>query len=130
MTNPPAQRPPLVLLIDDEPDIRDSLRFFLEDYEFDVLEAENGKQGIEVITQSKPDIVLCDLRMPEMDGLQVLAAIKQQTPPPPVIIISGTAMSEELEEALLMGAFSYMQKPIIDLTVLLTEIQKALKLPT
>ncbi|MBI9091700.1 MAG: response regulator [Desulfobacterium sp.] len=118
---------PLVLLIEDEISIRNSLTIFLEDYGFDTQEAEDGKDGLAMIQAIDPDIVLCDLRMPGMDGMEVLATVQQIRPGLPVIIISGTSLGEEIEEAIKMGAFAYIVKPIVDLTELLDKIQQALE---
>ncbi len=68
-----------VLVIDDEDSIRQSFKNFLEDYEFDVTIAENGKVGIEKFDDKKPDLVLVDLRMPELDGLGVLKYISEKS---------------------------------------------------
>lgn len=119
-------RPPLVLIIDDEPDIRSSIRYLLEDYEYDVLEASDGGEGLEMCREHTPDMVLCDLRMPGMDGLQVLSALQRTSPQTPVIVITGTAISEDVEEALRMGATSYLVKPIIDLNILLKQVDSVL----
>jgi DNA-binding NtrC family response regulator len=118
---------PLVLLIEDESSIRNSLSIFLEDYGFETQEAEDGEEGLAMIQTIDPDIVLCDLRMPGMDGMEVLAAVQQIRPGLPVIIISGTILGEEIEKAIKMGAFAYIVKPIIDLTELLEIIQQALE---
>ncbi len=85
-----AERP-TVLVIDDERPIRETLTAYLEDSDFRVIQAENGRVGIEQCSRHQPDVVLCDLRMPEMDGLEVLAAVKRQFPEMPIIVVSGIA---------------------------------------
>lgn len=121
------QKLPVVLTIDDEPAVRESFRHFLEDYDYVVLEAENGRVGLEMFAHHQPDLVLVDLRMPELDGLEVLTAIRQCVPDMPVIVISGTGMIRDVVEALHLGAWDYLLKPIEDLSVLLHAVEKALE---
>lgn len=116
-----------ILTIDDEENIRDSFRLFLEDFDFRVIEAGNGREGLEVFTSEKPDLVLCDLRMPEIDGLEVLEKIHQTSPDTPVIVISGTGIIGDAIEAIRRGAWNYLLKPIQDMSVLLHAINQALE---
>ena len=74
---------PRILSIEDELTVRRSIVAFLEDSGFETLEADNGKTGIELFHAEQPDLVLCDLRMPEVDGLQVLADVIQTAPETP-----------------------------------------------
>ena len=116
-----------ILTIDDEPYIRQSIRTYLEDYGFIVFEAENGKKGLEVFEAQRPDLVLLDLRMPEMDGLQVLEILKERSPDTPLVVASGTGNITSVVEALRLGAWDYIFKPIEDMTVLHHSIQKCLR---
>lgn len=116
-----------ILTIDDESYIRQSIRTFFEDYGFNVFEAENGKKGLEVFEQEKPDLVLLDLRMPEMDGLQVLEILKETAPETPLVVASGTGNITAVVEALHLGAWDYILKPIEDMSVLYHSVQKCLK---
>jgi PAS domain S-box-containing protein len=116
-----------ILTIDDEAYIRQSIRTYLEDYEFTVFEAENGKKGIEVFDREHPDLVLLDLRMPEMDGLQVLEVLRDKAPDIPLVIASGTGNISAVVGALHLGAWDYILKPIEDLSVLYHSVQKCLK---
>ncbi len=118
---------PLILTIDDEENIRDSFRLFLEDFEYNVIEAANGRIGIEKIKQEKPDLVLCDLRMPDVDGLEVLQYIKDNSPDLPIIVVSGTGVIGDAIEAIRRGAWNYLLKPIQDMSVLLHAISQALE---
>lgn len=68
-----------ILIIDDDPAVRQSLAFFLEDQNYLTIQAENGRIGLEIFDQEKVDLVLVDLRMPEVDGLEVLARIRKIT---------------------------------------------------
>ncbi|MCP4154800.1 MAG: response regulator [bacterium] len=121
------EKNPVVLTIDDEKAIRKSFRNFLEDYDYTVLEAENGRIGLEIFEREKPDLVLVDLRMPEVDGLEVLAKVTQASPNTPIIVASGTGVMGEAVEALHLGAWDYLLKPIEDLSVLHHSVEKALE---
>jgi serine phosphatase RsbU (regulator of sigma subunit) len=116
-----------ILVIDDEAIVRDSIVAYLEDSGFDVLEAENGLEGIACFNSKQPDIVLCDLRMPAMDGLAVLKAINESNPGTPFIVVSGAGVMADVVEALRLGASDYLIKPIIDLEVLEHSILRNLK---
>ncbi|WP_396589207.1 response regulator [Bermanella sp. R86510] len=116
-----------VLVIDDESIVRDSIVTYLEDSGFDVIEATNGTEGIACFNSKTPDIVLCDLRMPNMDGLSVLQAINKSSPITPFIVISGAGVMADVVEALRLGASDYLIKPIIDLEVLEHSIKRNLR---
>ncbi len=115
-----------ILTIDDERIIRESFKAFLEDYDYKVITAENGRHGIEVFNTQKPDLILVDLRMPEMDGLEVLARLSAISDNIPKIVISGTGLITDVVEALHRGAWDYLLKPIEDMDVLLHVIEKNL----
>jgi len=125
----PNEEPSIItiLIVDDEAPIRQTMGFYLEDNGYNVLEAENGRVGLELFKQIKPDLVMVDLRMPEMDGLEVLAQITRQSPDTPVIVISGTGIIADVVEALHLGAWDYLVKPIEDLSVLRHAVRKALE---
>lgn len=114
-----------ILVIDDEVYIRDSVIGFLEDFGFDVIDAENGKIGLERFRAEQPDLVLCDLRMPEVDGLEVLASITEDAPGTPIIIVSGAGNISDTVEALRLGAWDYIIKPVQDMNVLYHAVNKA-----
>ncbi|MCP4658160.1 MAG: response regulator, partial [bacterium] len=118
---------PLVLTIDDEKAVRESFRHFLEDYDYEVLEAENGRVGLEVFERERPDLVLVDLRMPEVDGLEVLRRVPESSPETPIVVVSGTGMIGDVVEALHRGAWDYLLKPIEDLSVLRHAVDRALE---
>nr|WP_320014903.1 response regulator [uncultured Desulfobacter sp.] len=107
-----------VLVIDDEKHIRQSLADYLEDNDYDVVTAENGRQGLALISSEKPDLVLLDLRMPEMHGIDVLQQGKKIMPDLPIIVISGANRIGDVVKALRYGAWDYIEKPIQNFTVL------------
>ena len=116
-----------VLLIDDDALIRQSIAAFLSDSRFGVLQADDGPSGLEQIRSQSPDVVLLDLRMPEMDGLQVLGQIKQIDAELPVIVVTGAGVFQDAVEALRRGAFDFINKPIIDMAILEHAIGKAVE---
>lgn len=114
-----------ILIIDDEVFIRESARSFLEDYGYRILEAENGKEGLAMYREKEPDLILCDLRMPEMDGLEVLEKVTENDRETPVIIVSGAGNIVDTVEALRLGAWDYIIKPIQNMDVLHHAVNKA-----
>lgn len=116
-----------VLVIDDEAIVRESIVAYLEDSGFDVLEAENGYEGVACFNSQQPDIVLCDLRMPNMDGLTVLKQINKTHPNTPFIVVSGAGVMADVVQALRLGASDYLIKPILDMEVLEHSIIRNLK---
>ena len=116
-----------VLTIDDEAAIRKSFVSFLEDYDYTLVEAEDGAEGIEVIRNSPPDLIIADLRMPKIDGLQVLDYVKNNYPQIPVIVVSGTGNITDVIDAMHLGAWDYILKPVEDLNILLFAVKRALE---
>jgi len=115
-----------ILTIDDEMGIRKNLSAYLEDCGYRTLEAQNGSEGIEVFRRERPDVVLCDLRMPGMDGLEVLAHLQKESPDTPVIVVSGVGTLGDVVEALRRGAWDYLTKPIQDMEFLESAVRRAL----
>jgi signal transduction histidine kinase len=118
---------PKILVIDDEKYIRQSFSDYLEDLDFDVLLAENGKTGLEAMISEKPDLVLVDLIMPDMNGLELLQEGKKHLPDLPIIIISGANLIGHVVRALRYGAWDYLEKPIQDFSILGHSVDKALE---
>ena len=117
---------PRVLVIEDEELVRESFRNFLEDQLYEVFEAANGREGVELFNTCNPDVVLIDLRMPVMNGHQVLEKLVPQAPDTPLIIVSGTGHIGDTIEALHLGAWDYLLKPVADLNMLDHAITTAL----
>jgi len=113
-----------ILIIDDEKSIRHTLRDILEYEKYEIEEAENGKVGLALLTQKEFDIVLCDIKMPEMDGLEVLEKSQESGSNAQFIMISAHGNIETAVEATKKGAFDFIQKPP-DLNRLLLTIRNA-----
>ncbi len=103
-----------LLLIDDEPDILRVLSMSLRADGYEVFTAENGAAGLEAFEKENPDIVITDIKMPGMDGIEVLGKIKAREPDAEVIIITGHGDIDNAIEALKFGASDYINKPIRD----------------
>ena len=116
-----------LLIIDDDTIVRQSVVAYLEDSGFDVQEASDGPSGLEAFRKYRPDLVLTDLRMPGMDGLQVLKEIHDECPEAPVIVVSGAGVMGDVVEALRLGASDYMIKPIVDMEMLVHSVHKSLE---
>lgn len=116
-----------ILVIDDDVTVRRGITDYLEDGGFDVSQAENGPQGLEVFRKIKPDLVLIDLHMPGMSGDLVLDTLTVESPQTPTIVMAETEYMATVIEALKHGATDYVTKPITDMTVLEHAIAKALE---
>lgn len=116
---------PRILIIDDEKSIRNTLKEILEYEKFEVEIAEDGAQGLEIINSIKIDAILCDIKMPKMDGIEVLNHIMQDHPDVPVVMISGHGDIDTAVEAIKKGAFDFIQKPL-DLNRLMVTLRNAL----
>ncbi|VGO21290.1 response regulator [Pontiella sulfatireligans] len=116
-----------ILVIDDDTAVRESFCFYLEDLEYAVVQATNGREGLKLFEKAAPDIVMVDLRMPDMDGHQVLEKLSQTVPDMPLIVVSGTGRISDTVKALHNGAWDYILKPVNDLSILSHSIEKALE---
>ena len=112
MTSPaPTGDAPRVLIVDDETGILDSLRILLKNEGFIPFTAQGGRAGMEQMAELRPDIVLTDVRMPEVSGVQVLSTARQVDPEMPVILMTAQATLQSAMQAVNEGAFYYIQKP-------------------
>ncbi|HRA60869.1 MAG TPA: sigma-54 dependent transcriptional regulator [Bacteroidia bacterium] len=114
-----------ILVIDDERSIRNTLKDILEYEKYSVDLAEDGIKGIEKIKGNGFDVVLCDIKMPGMDGIEVLEQLVQISPDTPVVMISGHGNIDTAVESIKKGAFDYIEKPL-DLNRLLITIRNAM----
>ena len=117
-----------ILIIDDEAPIRRVLREILENEGYQVDEAANGMEALQHIKEQEFDAVFCDIKMPEMDGFEVLEAIRKESDVP-VIMLSGHATNENAADTIKKGAFDFIQKPP-DLNRLLMILRHALEKKT
>jgi DNA-binding NtrC family response regulator len=102
---------PSVLVVDDESGILDTLRILLRNEGFEVTTAQGGKAGLEQIRSGTHDIILSDVRMPQVSGLDILSAAREQDPMTPVILMTAQASLQSAISAVNSGAFYYIQKP-------------------
>jgi two-component system response regulator HydG len=114
-----------ILIIDDEKDLCLVLSRFLSKHGYEVLEANKGRKALELLNDNKPDLILCDFKLDDMDGASVLKAIKEMHPSIPVIIITGYSNIKTAVEVMRLGAIDYVTKPLIPDEILMT-IRKAL----
>jgi DNA-binding response OmpR family regulator len=118
---PTASRGHRILVVDDEQHIRDILAETLRDAGYAVETASNGEEGVLKLRSGSFDLILLDIRMPIHSGLDVLKLLRRNGGGPPVVIITGLASSEEMEEALRLGAAKCIRKPF-HLKTLLSDI--------
>lgn len=116
-----------ILVVDDEISLVQSLSAYLEDSGFKVCSAENGQKALEIFEREKPDLILTDLHMPVLGGLELLSNINKKFVEVPVIVLSGAGELNDAIAALRLGAWDYITKPISDLQVLEYAINKALE---
>src|SRR3984885_14403142 len=119
----PAEK---ILVVDDERLVRWSLRQKCEEWGYHVVEAPSGEPGLRLAQQESPDLVLLDVRMPDLSGIQVLEQIKKAPDAPPVIMITADPQLDDVKTALKLGAYDFIGKPL-DFEELRVTIQNALE---
>jgi len=114
-----------VLVIEDNPDIRENTAEMLELENFNVVTAEDGLQGLELALAHLPDVILCDIMMPKLNGYEVLKQLKENeaTVNIPFIFASASVEKKEIKHAMQLGADAYIRKPF-DLTELMELVNK------
>jgi len=119
----PAEK---ILIIDDERLVRWSLRQKCEEWGYEVVEAPGGNPGISLMQQESPNLILLDVRMPDVNGLQVLEQIKKSPDAPPVIMITADPQLDDVKTAIKLGAYDFVGKPL-DFDELHVTMQNALE---
>ena len=107
--------------------VRFHIACYLEDSGFTVLEESDGAMGLALARNAAPDLVLCDLRMPGMDGLEILRILHSENPLLPVIVVSGVGVLVEAVKALQDGAWDFVTKPIVNMAILEHSINTVLE---
>ena len=115
-----------LLVIDDDDEVRASLHSYLEDAGFCVLQAATGSAGLQLLELERPDLVICDLATPQLDGLEMIRQIAERDCEVPVIVISAAGVMSDALEALRRGAADYLVKPLDDLVMLEHSVRRAL----
>ncbi len=101
-----------LVVIDDDPEIRDAMSRILAGYDYEVFTAEDGSKGLELVARENPSIVLTDIKMPGMDGIEVLKRVKEQNPDAEVIVVTGHGEMDLAIQALQLEASDFINKPI------------------
>lgn len=122
-----AKRKKTILIIDDDSSVCELVTTYLRKIGFNTIQAGGGEAGLGLFVEHSPDLVLVDLRMPEVDGFQVLQAIKAKTTEIPVIIMSGQGTEKDTTKALKLGAWDYITKPFQELDILSHAVETALE---
>jgi len=117
-----------ILIIEDDEFFRELLRKKLLTIGFSIIEAANGEEGIDLTKQKKPDLIILDLLLPNIDGFEVLSKVKADTNTSsiPVIIVSNLGQQEDVERGLKLGASDYMIKSQFDIDSIVTKIKGVL----
>ena len=101
---------PKILVIDDEQGIRNLLDTLLSRKGYEVVLASNGQKGLELFRRERPDVVVLDLKMPEMNGLTVLQQVRQLNPAQPVVILTGAGTAEAEQQVRALGVTEFVEK--------------------
>ena len=117
-----------MLVIDDERGVRDLLDTLLRRKGYDVVLAESGRKGLELFRRERPDVVVLDLKMPEMDGLAVLHQVRSLKPGQPVIVLTGAGTTETEQQVRALGVTEYVEKEF-SLHLLGDSLKRLLKTP-
>jgi DNA-binding NtrC family response regulator len=100
-----------LLVIDDEADVREMLEFILSDAGFEVATVDGGMAAVELARAGRFDVAVTDMRMPDMNGIETLIALKELDPTIEVVVVTGYASEQTAAECIHLGAFGYLRKP-------------------
>src|SRR5512136_666301 len=106
---------PTLLTIDDDEPVRRSIRGYFEDAGFEVLEAGDGREGLALFRSKRPGVVLVDLRMPGVSGMEVIEMLTRDAPEIPIVVLSGTGVINDAIDAIRRGAWDYVTKPVVNM---------------
>lgn len=127
MSDNHVNRTERILVVEDDDALRSCFALFLEDCGYEVMGAADGAEGLAMVREHLIDLVLCDLRMPTLDGIEMIRILRSERPGLPVIVVSGTGVLGDAIEALREGAVDFLTKPIVDLEVLAHTVRQALE---
>ncbi len=116
-----------LLVVDDDPAVRDSIRMFLEEVGYTVTAVGEGEKALAYADPEEVDCVLLDLRIPDMDGVEILEKLRERFPQLPVIIVSGQGDLEDAVQTMRLGAWDYVMKPLGDMSILRARIRNVLE---
>lgn len=115
-----------LLTIEDDRSVRESIAAYFVDSGFIVDQAEDGVQGLDLFRRNQPNVVLVDLHLPDINGMEVIKLIKEESPDTPAIVVSGSGVMADVIQAIRFGAWDYVTKPICEMAVLDHIVTKAL----
>ena len=117
-----------ILIVDDEEDVRDMLHFSLSSMGYDVLDAEDGMKALQIFRDAHPQIVLTDIKMPSMDGIELLKRLREseQHAKTPILMLTSLGREEDIVRAFNLGASDYLTKPFSPVE-LLARVQRLLR---
>jgi two-component system sensor histidine kinase/response regulator len=116
-----------ILVVDDEPLIRRAVADYLKDWGYEAVTAADGAEGLAKARAEQFQAVLVDLRMPQMDGLQVISALKDEQPELPLVVVSGTGVLSDAIEAMRQGAWDYVTKPVKDIEEIRMTVERVIE---
>jgi sigma-B regulation protein RsbU (phosphoserine phosphatase) len=116
-----------ILIIDNDTAVRQFISDYLEDGGFEILQTDTVEKGLSIFRAEKPDLILTDLKMPGMTGLELLEILAKESPQTPIVVVSGIEAMDDVIQALKRGAWDYVMKPLKDMILLERSIGKALE---
>ncbi len=102
-----------ILIIDDEPLVRKSLSYHLKKAGFDIIEADSGASAINLVLEYDINLIICDLTLPDINGIELIKKIKNKKKQVPILVLSGCADDEIIDNVIRSGASGYLEKPFL-----------------